>query len=108
MEDAPTKVANATFRGSVYVLSTKPPFNVVKVINGNFSSPHAISVDDENNTVYFASRNVAPDGPAPHHTSKCAGANGSYHVYDMATFQPADKRKFEVLPDPYSADVRFK
>ena len=108
MEDVPTKVANATFRGSVYVISCKPPYNVVKVINGNFSSPHGITVDDINNTFYFASINNAPGAPIPHHVSKCAGANGFYKIYDMATFQPADKRRFEVLPFPYSADSRFK
>lgn len=107
MDDQPTKLGDATFVGSVYVIDYNT-LSVVNVIRGNFSSPHGITVDDMNNTVYFASRNINPTGPKPHHTSNCAGANGSYHVYDMTTFQPADKRRFEVLPDPYSADTRFK
>ncbi|WP_276132672.1 c-type cytochrome domain-containing protein [Polluticoccus soli] len=107
MDDQPTKLGDVTFVGSVYVIDYNT-LSVVNVIRGNFSSPHGITVDDVNNTVCFASRNVNPTGPKPHHTSSCTGANGSYHVYDMTTFQPADKRRFEVLPDPYSADARFK
>jgi YVTN family beta-propeller protein len=107
MDDLPATIGNASFSGSVYVIDYNTN-SVVTVIKGNFSSPHGITVDDENNAVYFASRNVSPKGPKPHHTSNCNGANGSYHVYDMNTWQPADKRRFEVLPDPYSADVRFK
>jgi DNA-binding beta-propeller fold protein YncE len=107
MDDLPTQVGNVTFVGSVYVIDYNT-LSVVNVIKGNFSSPHGITVDDQNNTVYFASRNVTPTGPKPHHTSNCNGANGSYHVYDMTTFQPADSRRFEVLPDPYSAATRFR
>jgi DNA-binding beta-propeller fold protein YncE len=107
MEDEPTTIGSVTFRGSVYVINYQTN-QLITAIKGKFSSPHAIAVDDKNNTFYFADRNVNPNGPAPHHTTNCLGKNGAYHVYDMTTLQPADTRKFEVLPDPYSADSRFK
>lgn len=111
MEDEPHKVGDATFRGTIYVISfntATDEYSVVNVIRGNFSNIHGLAVDDNNDKLFFASRNVTTDGPAPHHTSNCGGKNGFYNVYDINTFQPAPDRRYEVLPDPYSVDSRFK
>ena len=80
----------------------------MKRIDGTFYQPHAIGVDDKNGFVYFVSRNTNPNGPAPHHTSDCGGRNGYYQVYDLNTLEPINKRRYEVTPDPYSIDARFK
>lgn len=97
--------ANPGFRGSVYVID----YNTYETtrIDGPFFQPHGITVDDVNGTFYVASRNATQDGPAPHHTSSCAGRNGYYNVYDLNTFKRLPKR-YEVTVEPYSADVRFK
>lgn len=95
------------FRGSIFVINYQTN-TVVKEIRGRFASPHGITVDDKNNVFYFASTNINPDGPAPHHVSSCGGNNGYYQVYDLNTLEPANSKRFEVLPFPYSFDTRFK
>jgi DNA-binding beta-propeller fold protein YncE len=93
------------YRGSVYAIN----YNTYETtrIEGPFFQPHGITVDDTNGLIYVLSRNASPDGPAPHHSSSCAGRNGYYSVYDLNTFQRLPKR-YEVSVDPYSADSRFK
>lgn len=95
------------FKGSVYVINYNT-MKVVKRISGPFYQIHGITVDDENGVIYIASRNVTQDGPAPHHTSVCGGRNGYYNLYDLNTLQPFNTKRYEVIADPYSADVRFK
>src|SRR5690606_30121965 len=97
--------SNPGFRGSVYVIDYNT-FETTK-IDGPFFQPHGIAVDDRNGTFYVASRNATQDGPAPHHSSSCAGRNGYYNVYDLNTLKRLPKR-YEVTVEPYSADVRFK
>jgi YVTN family beta-propeller protein len=93
------------YRGSVYAIN----YNTYETtrIEGPFFQPHGITVDDKNGVFYVLSRNASPDGPAPHHSSSCAGRNGYYHVYDLNTMKRLPKR-YEVSVDPYSADTRFK
>lgn len=95
----------ANYKGSVYAINYET-YETIR-IDGTFYQPHAITVDDRNNTFYVISRNANPAGPAPHHSSSCAGRNGYYQVYDLNTLQPLPKR-YEVTVEPYSADVRFK
>jgi len=103
MEDSS---AYAGFKGSVYVIN----YNTLEStrIDGKFYQPHGIAIDDKNGTFFVASRNVNPNGPAPHHSSSCSGRNGWYNIYNLNTLQPADSRRFEVTVEPYSADTRFK
>ncbi len=101
-----TSYAGKLFKGSVYVINYET-LELVKRIDGKFYQPHGLCVDDRNGLVYIASRNVNPDGPAPHHTSTCGGRNGYYHVIDLGSLQVFDKR-YEVTPDPYVCDPRFK
>jgi len=102
MED---NAADPNFKGSVYVIN----YNTYETtrIDGPFYQPHGIAVDDKNGTFYVISRNANQNGPAPHHSSSCAGRNGYYNVYDLNTMQRLPKR-YEVTVEPYSADVRFK
>lgn len=98
---------SSLFRGSVYVINYNT-LEIVKRIDGTFFQPHGIAVDDMNGTFYIASRNVTSDGPAPHHVSNCGGRNGYYQVYDLNTLAPVNGRRYEVTPDPYSINMRFK
>lgn len=98
---------SSLFRGSVYVINYNT-LEIVKRIDGKFFQPHGVAVDDRNGTFYIASRNTLSDGPAPHHTSDCGGRNGYYQVYDLNTLQPLNGRTYEVTPDPYSINMRFK
>ena len=98
---------SSLFRGSVYVIDYNT-LEVVKRIDGKFFQPHGVAVDDKNGTFYIASRNTLSDGPAPHHTSNCGGRNGYYQVYDLNTLKALNGRTYEVTPDPYSVNMRFK
>lgn len=95
------------FKGSVYVIDYNT-LEIVKIIGGPFYQIHGITIDAKSNKIFIASRNYSSTGPAPHHTSQCAGRNGFYNVYDIKTFAPSVNKRFETTVDPYSADVRFK
>ncbi len=99
-------LAGAAWKGSVYVININT-LEIVKRIDDQFYQPHGLCVDDRNNVLYVASRNVSTNGPAPHHTSSCGGRNGYYMTFDLNTFAKLPRR-FEVTPDPYSCEVRFK
>lgn len=96
------------YKGSIYVINYQT-LEIVKKIDGKFSQPHGITVDDNNGLVYISNRNVDPSGPAPHHSSSCNGRNGYYNIYNLNTLEPAlVNKRYEILVDPYSADIRFK
>ncbi|MCB9044635.1 MAG: hypothetical protein H6550_00715 [Chitinophagales bacterium] len=105
MEDV--SQVSSLFKGSVYVIDYNT-LNIVKRIDGEFYQPHGMAVDEQNGILYIASRNSNANGPAPHHTSDCGGRNGYYQVYDINTLAPANGRRYEVTPDPYSISMRFK
>lgn len=94
-------------KGSVYVIDMTT-YQVVKRIYGDFAQPHGITVDEQKGLLYVVSRNFSPDGPAPHHSSACNGRNGWYSIYDLNTLQPHTNLRYEITPDPYAADARFK
>jgi hypothetical protein len=100
-------VGKANFKGSVYVIDLNT-LQKTGVINGDFAGCHGVTVDDQNGLIYIASRNVAGSGITPHHATSCNGSNGYYNVFDLNTLAPAPNRRYEVTPDPYSLDVRFK
>jgi len=95
------------FKGSVYVINYNT-LTITKRIDAPFYQPHGINVDDRNSIFYVYSRNVNPSGPAPHHSSDCAGRNGYYQVFDLNTLNLKTTKRFETIVDPYSADTRFK
>lgn len=63
-------------------------------------------VDDANGVVYVGNRNVDPGGPAPHHTTSCAGKNGDVTLISLTTLQVIDGWKAEVSVDPYCLTIR--
>lgn len=66
--------------------------------------PHGIGVDEANNLLIVASRNLITNGPTPHHTGVC-GRNGFVNFFDLNNMQLLSK-KTEVSSDPYSVIVK--
>ncbi len=66
--------------------------------------PHGIIIDETNELVVVASRNIGATGPVPHHTGVC-GRNGFINYFNINTMQLLSK-KTEVASDPYSITIR--
>jgi len=66
--------------------------------------PHGIEVDEGNDLVIVANRNVSSTGPAPHHSGNC-GRNGFINYFKLSTMSLLTK-KTEVASDPYSIAVK--
>jgi DNA-binding beta-propeller fold protein YncE len=96
-------ITTAKRRGSVAVLDYKNNSLVTKLYAGH--QPHGIAVDDANKLVIVANRNQSDDGPAPHHTSECAGRNGNIAFINLTTLEVLPK-KIEVTVDPYYVSVK--
>lgn len=67
--------------------------------------PHGITIDEAKKSIYVLSRNVQSTGPAPHHTSQCAGRNGFVNFIDLYSFSVTNK-KYELSVDPYFVSCR--
>jgi DNA-binding beta-propeller fold protein YncE len=93
------------YKGSVYVFNYNT-LQFIKKIDGPFYQPHGIAVDDIHKKVFVASRNANSLGPAPHHSNNCGGRNGYYNIINLNTLQLQSNKKYELLVDPYSVDVR--
>jgi YVTN family beta-propeller protein len=104
MEDAANPLSGR--KGSVYVINYDT-YAVVAKLYGDFYQPHGITVDERNGTVYIASTNANPTGPAPHHATSCGGRAGWYSVYDLNTLLPLNTKRYEMTVMPYSAATRF-
>jgi YVTN family beta-propeller protein len=90
-----------TFPGKRGVISRIS--GISKTLSGNVAcgyQPHGICVDEKTKLLYVASRNYVSAGPAPHHTSQCAGRNGFVNFIDLKTFTVLPK-KYEMSVDPY-------
>ncbi len=90
-------------RGSVYVINYQTNSVIAKIYAGHQS--HGIAVDDVFDRVYVANRNVLSGGPAPHHSSTCAGRHGYVTAIDMKTLDLVPGYKIEVSVDPYGATI---
>lgn len=92
--------------GSVYAIN----YNTYETrrIEAKLFQPHGIAVDDRNGVFYVFSRNQDKSGPRPHHISPCNGRNGYYNIFNTATLQPYNNKRYEISVDPYAADIRFK
>jgi DNA-binding beta-propeller fold protein YncE len=66
--------------------------------------PHGIGIDEANNMLIVANRNILVSGPTPHHTGVC-GRNGFLNYFNINTMELLGK-KTEVAADPYSLTVR--
>lgn len=96
-------VTNIGKRGSVAVIDYKTNSLINKLYVGH--QPHGIAVDDANKLVVIANRNQSNDGPAPHHTTECAGRNGYITFFNLTTLQLLQKR-IEVTVDPYYVSIK--
>lgn len=98
-------------RGSVAVIDVLTDMQVSwsPIYSGH--QPHGLEVDDANNLVYVANRNVVSGGPAPHHTAVCGGKNGYITFIDINSHSllkssSGSDKKIEVSVDPYEIGIR--
>jgi len=91
---------NTTFPGKVGVVTriNAAGYSVTNIQVGH--QPHGIAIDETKKLIYVTSRNKLGNGPAPHHTSQCAGQNGFVSFIDLSSFNVLSKR-YEVSVDPY-------
>jgi DNA-binding beta-propeller fold protein YncE len=101
MEDTGTYPGN---RGSVAVINWMTG-SLITTVNSGYQ-PHGITVDDDRKLVVVANRNNTVGGPAPHHSTSCAGRNGYFTLIDMNTNTLVPSSKTELIVDPYSAAYR--
>jgi YVTN family beta-propeller protein len=90
--------------GSVHVIDYITN-TVLKTIYTGYQ-PHGIAVDDQEQLVYVAHRNINTNGPAPHHSTDCEGRNGYVTVIDLNTLELMEESKVEISVDPYSLSIR--
>jgi DNA-binding beta-propeller fold protein YncE len=103
------KFGTGIYKGSIFVFNyeTLTVLPGINAMDGQFSQPHGLTVDDRNDILYVASINA--DGPAPHHVTACGGRSGYYRIFSSKyPFTQINGRKYEVSVAPYSVDVRFK
>ncbi|MEW6468048.1 MAG: c-type cytochrome domain-containing protein [Bacteroidota bacterium] len=93
-------------KGCVTVFNYQNNQFVMNIDAGTYQ-PHGIAVDDTYGFVYVASRNLNANGPAPHHSSSCAGRNGFVTIIDLSTMQKLAGYKTELAVDPYSIAIRY-
>lgn len=77
----------------------------VKTLYPGFQE-RGLAVDDANGVVYVGNRNVDAGGPAPHHTTSCAGRNGDMSIIDISLLEVDRTWKAEVSVDPYALSIR--
>lgn len=94
--------------GSVAVIDITSSTLIKTIYTGH--QPHGLAVDDDKSMVYVANRNATQDGPAPHHSSVCAGRNGYMTFINTSTLtlvkDGANDKKIEISVDPYSVALR--
>lgn len=90
-------------RGSIYIIN----YNTMQVVGSVYAGhqSHGVAVDDTYNRVYITNRNVTSGGPAPHHSSLCAGRNGYVTAIDLNSLQLIPDFKAEVSVDPYGVGI---
>ena len=101
MEDT-TK--NTEGHGSIAIINYRTKA-LVKILHTGFQ-PHGLVIDEDKGLVYVAHRNITQGGPAPHHSSVCAGKNGYITAIDMNTLELTDF-KSETFVDPFSMAIRY-
>lgn len=111
----PLEMSISPSRGYLFVTCMEG--NAVSVININNLThikdittgfdPHGLVVDEVEDVVYVANRNLPTSGgPPPHHISSCGGRNGYMTVIDMSTLELEPGFKTELSVDPYSVMIR--
>lgn len=95
---------NAATESSIDIINTVGDY-LISSINSGYQ-PRGLAVDDFNDCVWVANRNVLGLGVAPHHTTLCSGRSGYVTIIDMKTLQLISGWKAEVSVDPYCIAVR--
>lgn len=95
---------NSSTKSSVEVFDMKT-LTMVKVIDTGYQ-PRGLAVDDRNDVVYVANRNISPTGWTPHHTTSCGGRNGYVTLINMKTLKLEEKWFAEVSVDPYAVAIK--
>jgi DNA-binding beta-propeller fold protein YncE len=101
MEDTATYPGT---RGSVSIINWQSNAFITSVNSGYQS--HGITVNDDLHVVLVANRNAFVGGPAPHHTTSCAGRDGNFSLINMLSNMVIPTSKTELIVDPYSAAYR--
>ncbi len=97
-------VASVTTQSSVNVINTLND-QLISTIDSGYQ-PRGLAVDDANDCVWIANRNVTGLGVAPHHTTLCAGRNGYITIINMKTLQLIPNWRTEVAVDPYCVVIK--
>jgi DNA-binding beta-propeller fold protein YncE len=98
-QDEPS--SNPNTRGCVTVID----MTTYQAINYSIGYQlHGIAIDETNDYLIVASRNLLTTGPLPHHTGVC-GRNGFVNYFKLSTMELLSK-KTEVASDPYSVGVK--
>ena len=92
--------------GSVYVIDYNT-YQVVKILNGDFNTPHDVAVDIQDGYLFIVSENNFTGGIPAHHVTACGGNAGWYTVYNLNTLAPADNIRYELAKFPYAIANRF-
>lgn len=77
---------------------------IISVIKAGFQ-PTGICMDLADGYALVVNSNISPKGPAPHHSTGCAGRNGYATFIDLATLRLLPE-KYELAVYPYAADFR--
>jgi YVTN family beta-propeller protein len=78
--------------------------NLVKHLYSGFQ-PHGLAYDESTNSIWVTNRNISPGGPAPHHTTDCAGKNGNVVFINCETMELIPK-SHELSVDPYTVAIK--
>ena len=96
--------ANPNAQSSVNVINLNTNQLIKTIYTGN--QPRSCAVDDDNNCVWVANRNISGTGWAPHHTTACSGRNGYVTIIDQSKLELIPNWKCEVSVDPYHVAIR--
>jgi DNA-binding beta-propeller fold protein YncE len=96
--------ANSATQSSINIINTVNDVLISTIDSGY--QPRGLAVDDANDCVWIANRNVSGLGVVPHHTTACAGADGYVTIINMNTLQLVPGWKTGVSVDPYCVVIR--
>jgi DNA-binding beta-propeller fold protein YncE len=96
--------ASSSTQSSINIINTSDD-QLISTIDPGYQ-PRGLAVDDANDCVWVANRNVSGLGIAPHHTTQCAGRSGYVTIINMKTLQLISNWKTEVSVDPYCVAIR--
>jgi DNA-binding beta-propeller fold protein YncE len=97
-------ISNSESASQVVVINATTLTEVKSIFTG--FQPRGIAVDDKNNYVWVANRNISSTGWQPHHTTECHGNNGYITLIDIKTLQLVQGWNTEVSVDPYSTSIK--